>query len=74
MNEVKIMEQWDYWRKRIACGDKSSAPRDWFESILDEIKQQEDAIREAILYLDKYQNFNKTLNILQKALERKDGR
>lgn len=30
----KIMEQWDYWRERIAKGDKSSAPRDWFESVM----------------------------------------
>ena len=33
------MRQWDYWRKRIANGDKSSAPRDWFESILDDDDQ-----------------------------------
>lgn len=31
----RIMKQWDYWRKQIANGDKSSAPRDWFESILE---------------------------------------
>lgn len=30
-----IMKQWDFWRKSIAEGDKGSAPRDWFESILD---------------------------------------
>lgn len=30
-----IMNQWDYYRKRIAEGDKSSLPRDWFESVLD---------------------------------------
>ncbi|GAH02057.1 unnamed protein product [marine sediment metagenome] len=35
MDREKIMRQWDYWRKRIADGDKSSAPRDWFESVLD---------------------------------------
>ena len=34
MDEEKTMKEWDYWRKRIADGDKSSAPRDWFESIL----------------------------------------
>ena len=33
----KIMKQWDYWRKQIANGDKSSAPRDWFEGILEMI-------------------------------------
>jgi hypothetical protein len=30
-----IMRQWDYWRKRIVDGDHGSAPRDWFESVLD---------------------------------------
>lgn len=32
---MDIMKEWDYWRKRISEGDKSSAPRDWFESVLD---------------------------------------
>jgi hypothetical protein len=31
----EIMKQWDYWREQIANGDKSSAPRDWFECILE---------------------------------------
>lgn len=35
MNREQIMSQWDYWRERIANGDRSSAPRDWFESVLD---------------------------------------
>ena len=30
-----IMQQWDYWRKRIADGDVSSGPRDWFESVIE---------------------------------------
>jgi hypothetical protein len=29
----ETMKQWDYWRKQIAEGDKSSAPRDWFECL-----------------------------------------
>jgi hypothetical protein len=29
----EIMKQWDYWRAQIAKGDKSSAPRDWFECL-----------------------------------------
>lgn len=33
----KQIKQWDYWRKEIANGNKSSAPRDWFESILYEL-------------------------------------
>lgn len=28
-----IMAQWDYYRKLIASGDTSSAPRDWFEGL-----------------------------------------
>lgn len=28
-----VMQQRDYWRKEIAEGDRSSAPRDWFESL-----------------------------------------
>ena len=31
----KIMKQWDYWREQIADGHKGSAPRDWFESVID---------------------------------------
>ena len=31
-----IMERWDYWRKQIAEGDRSSSPRDWFESVIEE--------------------------------------
>ena len=30
-----LMQQWDYWRKQIADGDTSSAPRDWFEGTID---------------------------------------
>ena len=33
----KIMKQWDYWRKQIAEGNKSSAPRDWFEGVIDDL-------------------------------------
>jgi len=36
----RIMREWDYMRKRIADGDKGSGPRDWFESILEEVTQQ----------------------------------
>ena len=35
MEREQIMEQWDYWRAEIAEGNRSTAPRDWFESILD---------------------------------------
>ena len=28
-----VMQEWDYWRKQIADGDKGSAPRDWFEEL-----------------------------------------
>ena len=30
-----VMQQWDYFRKLIADGDRSSFPRDWFESLAD---------------------------------------
>ena len=30
-----LMKQWDHWRKRIAMGDESSMPRDWFQNVLD---------------------------------------
>lgn len=29
----EVMRQWDYWRAEIASGNKTSAPRDWFESL-----------------------------------------
>ena len=31
----KIMKKWDFWRKRIAEGDKSDAPIVWFGSVID---------------------------------------
>lgn len=36
----KLMQQWDYWRKQIADGDKSSAPRDWFECVIENLLEQ----------------------------------
>ena len=36
----RIMREWDEMRERIANGDKGSGPRDWFESILEEVTQQ----------------------------------
>ena len=36
----KIMKQWDYWRKQIANGDKSSSPRDWFEGVIDDLLEK----------------------------------
>ena len=36
----KIMKQWDAMRKRIAEGDKSSAPSDWFASVIDSLTEQ----------------------------------
>jgi hypothetical protein len=38
----KIMKEWDYWRKQIANGHKGSAPRDWFESILDSYDEKKE--------------------------------
>ena len=35
-----IMLHWDYYRQRIALGDKSSGPRDWFESVLDSLEER----------------------------------
>jgi len=35
-----LMKQWDYWRKQIADGDKSSAPRDWFECVIEHLLEQ----------------------------------
>jgi len=35
-----VMEQWDKIRKMIADGNKSSYPRDWFESLIWELYQQ----------------------------------
>ncbi|HUS89285.1 MAG TPA: hypothetical protein VMW91_07975 [Desulfosporosinus sp.] len=40
MNRETILKQWDYWRKQIADGNTASAPRDWFESILDYYEEQ----------------------------------
>ena len=40
MDREKIMNEWGYWRNEIANGHKGSAPRDWFESILDYYDEQ----------------------------------
>lgn len=42
IDREKIMEQWDRERAKIAAGDTSSAPRDWFENLLDEIENDRD--------------------------------
>ena len=44
MSNELVMQQWDYWRKRIAEGDTTSAPRDWFESIIDSRDEQIDEL------------------------------
>ncbi len=38
-----------------------------------QIKNLKEAIKEAILYIDKYHNYTTALGILQKVLEGKDG-
>ena len=40
MSVQSIMRQWDYYRMRIINGDRSSAPRDWFEALIDYFKRQ----------------------------------
>ena len=30
-----LMRHWEYWREQIANGNTSSAPRDWFEKVLE---------------------------------------
>jgi hypothetical protein len=42
----KIMKQWDYWRFEIANGHKGSAPRDWFESVLDYLTEDEEKLQQ----------------------------
>jgi molecular chaperone GrpE (heat shock protein) len=44
--ENDLMEQWDYWRARIAGGDAGSAPRDWFESVVDWLTEKAEDWRE----------------------------
>ena len=46
-----IMTQWDYWRREIANGNTSSAPRDWFESILDYYEEEISEYNKAIIEL-----------------------
>jgi hypothetical protein len=41
MDREEILKQWDYWRREIANGNKGSAPRDWFESILDYYEEKQ---------------------------------
>ena len=45
MDRETVMMMWDERRKAIADGDKSSAPRDWFEALLDALDgEREDAV------------------------------
>ncbi len=47
MNTVEydeIMKQWDIIRALIANGDKTSYPRDWFESVIDSFIENEKQI------------------------------
>jgi hypothetical protein len=41
----EIMKQWDSWRKYIADGGRTSAPRDWFESILEYCLELEEELK-----------------------------
>lgn len=36
----EIIKWWDYWRGEIASGHTGSAPRDWFESVLDQFEEK----------------------------------
>jgi len=40
LNRKHLMADWDFWRKRIANGDRGSGPRDWFESVLDSCEER----------------------------------
>ena len=45
MDRETVMYMWDERRAAIAGGDKSSAPRDWFEALLDALDgEREDAV------------------------------
>ena len=66
----KIMSQWDYWRKRIADGDTSSGPRDWFESIIEETIEMANSNNEQVelficKIIDKYEGCIITEEFLQ---------
>ena len=45
LSREEIMLQWDNIRKLIANGDRTSYPRDWFESILDYVEEKEQETR-----------------------------
>ena len=72
MNRESIMIQWDMYRKRIAEGDKSSGPRDWFESFLDEIEQLE-AENKELLRLAQFFRDWKYISNMQKQVERESN-
>jgi hypothetical protein len=46
MYQEKIMKQWDYWRGEIADGHEGSAPRDWFESVIDGYDEKLEKIKD----------------------------
>lgn len=49
MASEDLMRQWDAIRAKIAAGNRSSGPRDWFENVVDErdarIAELETALR-----------------------------
>jgi hypothetical protein len=61
MDRKQIMKQWGYWRSEIANGHKGSAPRDWFESILD---HYEETIEEFVKWLPLRNDFDAYLHEL----------
>jgi hypothetical protein len=51
-NPEEIMRQWDFWRKRIAEGDTSSAPRDWLETLVEELQEYQDKLQKIARIID----------------------
>lgn len=41
----EIMREWDDIRRAIANGDRTSLPRDWFESVLDQHDEEVERLR-----------------------------
>ena len=46
-----LMREWDYWRGQIAGGSKASAPRDWFENVIEYVAECCIAPRNILDYL-----------------------
>jgi hypothetical protein len=71
MDRNTVMHMWDEQRAAIANGDKSSSPRDWFESLLDALEEEtnESVLEEREACRNRTQRYIKACTEIARMLE-----